>query len=75
MTIKQANKNLKDKGYNVYIERDRYTGKVRAYQNPFYDGEFHEITNDDTYAISSINQDLEYHNNKVTFLQFNAFCR
>jgi hypothetical protein len=74
MTIKQANKILNDKGYNVYIERDRYTKKVRAYQNPYHGGEFHDITNDDMYAIASINKDLDYHNNKVKFLKFNAYC-
>lgn len=75
MTIKQANNNLKAKGYNVYIERDRYSGKVKAYQNSFDGEKFNDITPDDQYAISSINQALEFHNNKVKFLKYNAFCR
>jgi hypothetical protein len=74
MTIKQANSNLKEKGYNVFIERDRYSGKVKAYQNAFDGENFNEITSDDLIAIASINKDLYYHNNKVKFLKFNAYC-
>ena len=75
MTIKQANNNLKTKGYNVYIERDKYNGKVKAYQNAFDGEKFNDITRHDQYAIASINQDLEFHNNKVRFLRFNAYCQ
>lgn len=71
-TLKTLNKQLKNQGINVYMERDRFSKKVTAYVDDFVDGQFIEPTDNDYYAKDVINEALQNAKNlrDITYLSY-----
>ena len=69
MTIKALNKKLQDLNYNLCLERDKYSKKVACFQNEI----FADYTNEDAYARSIINRELQIENGRlksITWLSY-----
>jgi hypothetical protein len=69
MTTKQINTKLKENGYNVYLEIDKYSKEPKFYLNTFQDGEFIETNQDDIYTKDFLNAKLNFGKGKIKDVQ------